>query len=150
MFCAPASRGARMETSMPVVTESEILEAIDAAADAEAKAVRLRLRAELLISRRSGRADLAAAPTEASRTVGLCKRELAGELGVSRSTVDRFDREGAPHTFVGDHRRYDLAAYRAWLGARGKRGTKASKRAMPSVDVDDVIAASGLRSVGGT
>jgi hypothetical protein len=58
---------------------------------------------------------------EPSKTTGLTKKEIAAALGVSSSTIDRFDRCGAPHFYCGDTRRYDLENYRAWAAGRGKR-----------------------------
>lgn len=85
------------------------------------------------------------APAVTPKTTGLTKKELGAALGKSVSSIDRLDREGAPHTFCGDTKRYDLEAYRTWLSARGKRPTKA---APPSNDVDisDVADAAGLRA----
>jgi|CZKU01.1.fsa_nt_gi hypothetical protein len=77
----------------------------------------------------------------------LAKRELARKLGVSPSTVDRLTRDGLPiAAHVGDARRFDLAACRAWLAARGKKATKAPASARAVVDVSDVIEASGLKA----
>jgi hypothetical protein len=81
-----------------------------------------------------------AEPADRLRT----KRELAMALGVSVSTIDRLTREGMPvAAHVGDARRYDVAACRAWLGARGKRPTTAP-RSGREPDIDDVIEAAGL------
>jgi hypothetical protein len=76
----------------------------------------------------------------------LAKGALAKRLDVSPSTVDRLTREGMPvASYVGDARRYDVAACRAWLAARGRKPTRAAKPAN-EVDVDDVLAANGLRA----
>jgi hypothetical protein len=73
----------------------------------------------------------------------LSKAALAKRLDVSIATVDRLTREGLPvAAHVGDGRRYDLAACRAWLATRGKRPTKAPKR--DTVDIADVVDGSGL------
>ncbi len=84
-------------------------------------------------------------PTPEPRPQGLmAKKQIAEALGVSSATVDRLTREGLPvAAFVGDCRRYELDACRAWLAGRGKKPTKAPKRE-PEVDVDDVVAAAGL------
>jgi hypothetical protein len=42
------------------------------------------------------------------------KREIARLLGVSVATVDRHDREGQPHIYIGDVKRYDASAVMAW------------------------------------
>jgi hypothetical protein len=81
------------------------------------------------------------------KTNGLTKGELAAALSISKSTIDRLDREGAPHTFCGDHRRYDVGAYRTWLASRGKRPTRTPKGAA-EIDVDDVARAGGLHPSG--
>lgn len=75
----------------------------------------------------------------------LSKKELATTLGKSAASIDRFDREGAPHSYVGDTKRYDGGAYRDWLTARGKRPTQAVKRVESTVDIDDVLVDAGLR-----
>lgn len=54
------------------------------------------------------------------------RREAARVLGVSPATVGRLMSEGAPHVFVGQSPRFDVAAFRAWLEARGRQGTKAA------------------------
>jgi hypothetical protein len=54
------------------------------------------------------------------------RRELARLLAMSPATVTRLTSEGAPVIHVGDSPRYDVAAFRAWLDERGRRGTKAS------------------------
>jgi hypothetical protein len=74
----------------------------------------------------------------------ITKSELAKKLGKSCSTIDRLDREGAPHSYVGDTKRYSLFDYTAWLSSRGKRGTKARPKLQNEVDVDDVIVGAGL------
>ena len=74
----------------------------------------------------------------------LTKEELAKKIGKSKSTIDRLDREGAPHVFVGDTKRYDLEKYRSWLVARGKRPTTARAPVTATVDVSDVIEGAGL------
>ena len=53
------------------------------------------------------------------------KRELARALAVSPATITRLVSEGAPHTFVGSSPRFDVEAFRTWLDARGRQGTKA-------------------------
>ncbi len=74
----------------------------------------------------------------------LSKKQLAKRLDVSTATIDRLTREGMPiAAHVGDARRFDLDACRAWLGARGKRPT--TPRTEPKIDVDDVIDGAGLR-----
>lgn len=50
----------------------------------------------------------------------LTKSDLAQQLNVSTATIDRFVRRGMPHFYVGDRRRFDIAACRAWLATHGK------------------------------
>jgi hypothetical protein len=74
----------------------------------------------------------------------LSKQRLAKALEVSVATVDRLTREGMPiAAHVGDARRYDLDSCRSWLAARGKRPTRAPKRAA-DVDIGDVVDGAGL------
>ncbi len=74
----------------------------------------------------------------------LSKKEVALVLGVSASTVDRLTREGLPvAAHVGDARRYDFEACKAWLARRGKRPTRAP-RSEVEICVDDIAAAAGL------
>jgi hypothetical protein len=57
----------------------------------------------------------------------LDARRLADALGVSRATIARLTREGAPVAcFVGTGARYELDAVKRWLGERGRHGTKAT------------------------
>jgi hypothetical protein len=49
------------------------------------------------------------------------KRALAVALSVSPATVDRLVRSGMPFQAVGDAKRFDLAACRAWLAEQGQR-----------------------------
>ncbi|MDP9037367.1 MAG: hypothetical protein M3O50_21425, partial [Myxococcota bacterium] len=59
-------------------------------------------------------------------------------LAVSLATLDRLTREGMPiAAHVGDARRFDLEACRAWLAVRGKRPTKAPK-SNRTIDLGDV------------
>jgi phage terminase Nu1 subunit (DNA packaging protein) len=54
----------------------------------------------------------------------LTREELAGELKVSPSTVDRWRREGMPSELWGPRsgtRRFPLAACLAWARRRGSR-----------------------------
>jgi len=92
------------------------------------------------------RAVMVPVAPEAQKTTALTKKELAVAISKSTSSIDRFDREGAPHTFVGDHRRYDLGEYKAWLAKRGKKPTRAPKT--DAVDVSDVVVSNGLRPSG--
>jgi phage terminase Nu1 subunit (DNA packaging protein) len=65
--------------------------------------------------------------SSSERVQGLVdRRELARQLGVSHATVTRLTREGAPVIYVGQSPRYDVAAFRAWLGERGRREAKAA------------------------
>jgi hypothetical protein len=83
---------------------------------------------------------------DADNTGLLTKKQLGRAIGKSVASIDRFDREGAPHAFVGDTKRYRLAAYTTWLAARGRKPTTAPRRARDEVDISDVIATNGLRS----
>jgi len=97
------------------------------------------------------RADLPTAPTGL-----LTKRQIAGAIGVSVATIDRFDREGAPFERVGASKRYDLEIYRAWVAARGAKPTTPevttarTSTARPDADTERLLEAGGLRLVGGT
>jgi hypothetical protein len=53
------------------------------------------------------------------------KRELARMLSVSPATVDRLVRAGLPFVPVGDVRRFDVTACRAWLEEQGERRAEA-------------------------
>jgi hypothetical protein len=59
------------------------------------------------------------------------KREIARTFDVSVATITRLVQEGAPHTFVGASPRFDVEAFRAWLDARGRQGTKAKPLSGP-------------------
>ena len=56
---------------------------------------------------------LAPAPAPAPAPL-VDKREIARLLGISVATVDRHDREGQPHIYIGDVKRYDASAVMAW------------------------------------
>ena len=71
-------------------------------------------------------ASLAAQAPTPSTTPLVDKRELARKLAVSPATITRLVQEGAPVTFVGLSPRFDVGAFRAWLDARGRRGTVAA------------------------
>jgi hypothetical protein len=85
-------------------------------------------------------------PDTKPSTALLTKKELAIELEVSTSTIDRMDREGAPHIFVGDHKRYSLCEFRTWAARRGKKATKALPSSGDNVDITDVALSGGLRA----
>lgn len=77
----------------------------------------------------------------------LSKAALARKLSVSVATIDRLTREGMPlAAHVGDSRRFDIEACRAWLATRGKRPTKSPPKVEQTVDIDDVARAAGLRA----
>lgn len=59
------------------------------------------------------------------------RRELARVLDVSAATVGRLVADGAPHVFVGQAPRFDVAAFRAWLDERGRQSTKATPPKAP-------------------
>lgn len=81
--------------------------------------------------------------------VGLVTKATAAKaLSVSASTIDRFVREGAPSHTIGGRRRFDTAELIAWANARGQKPAK-TKAVRDSVDVDGVLARSGLRAIGG-
>ncbi len=61
-----------------------------------------------------------------SMTPLVDKQELARTLSVSPATITRLVQEGAPVTFVGQSPRFDIGAFRAWLDARGRLGTRAA------------------------
>jgi hypothetical protein len=87
----------------------------------------------------------AQAPAQVVDADGLLpKQKIAKALDVSVATIDRLTREGMPiAAHVGDARRFDLDACRAWLAARGKKPTTAPKKAH-DVDIDDVLHGAGL------
>jgi hypothetical protein len=90
------------------------------------------------------------APTEPVPTTGLTKSQLGRAIGRSVATIDRLDREGAPFAYVGARKTYDLAAYRAFLAARGKRTTAQPRKRPPvedDVDVTREMRALGMRAV---
>lgn len=75
-------------------------------------------------------------------------------LGISAATRGRLVTEGMPHETVGTRRRYDLAACRAWLAARGSKPTKVMQAPPKAadedpIDVSRVLGKAGLRRVGG-
>jgi hypothetical protein len=77
---------------------------------------------------REGAAEALAANTAPALSTGqlVDKREIARTFDVSLATITRLVQEGAPHTFVGASPRFDVEAFRAWLDARGRHGTKAT------------------------
>jgi hypothetical protein len=104
-------------------------------ADLVADRVVLRLVAEF--SKRS-------APPEPTGLVD--KRTAAKMLGVSMATVDRMTAQGMPTETIGARRRFDVPQCRTWLKARGRSATTPSRsERVIEVDLDDVIASSGLR-----
>jgi hypothetical protein len=75
---------------------------------------------------------------------------IAKALGVSGATVSRLTRDGMPHELVGSRRRYDVAACRAWLTARGPvTAPKNHVRRVPDDSAVDISTVPGLRRVGG-
>jgi hypothetical protein len=77
-----------------------------------------------------------AARAPAPSTVPLVdRREIAHALAVSAATVTRMTAEGMPHVFVGASPRYALDEVRAWLGERGRHGTKAKPSSGPIAGV---------------
>lgn len=87
-------------------------------------------------------------------TTGLLDgRALDQALGVSATTRNRFVVEGMPCELVGTRRRFDLAACRAWLAARGPKPTKVmvtppKTPAEDTIDVSRALRNGGLRAVG--
>ncbi len=71
------------------------------------------------------------------------KGETACLLRVSTSTIDRFCREGMPHTFAGDRKRFHIDECRAWLAARGKRAATPKQQT-----ADGIVEAGRLRLAG--
>lgn len=68
-------------------------------------------------------ADLLAvklAPPTVFETRSLTRDQAAKALRVSKSTLDRAVRRGAPVHHVGKRRRFDLDELRGWFEARGK------------------------------
>jgi hypothetical protein len=78
------------------------------------------------------------------------KAQIARAIGVSVATIDRFDREGAPHERVGVSKRYDLARYREWLAGRGSVSTTKTPRASNVIDLEAerLLERAGLRAGG--
>lgn len=93
-------------------------------------------------------AELRAAPPPAGGL--LNKQGIASAIGVSVATVDRFDREGAPHERVGNAKRYDLARYRGWLAERGSAPTTKTTATSDRMDAttETMLQRRGLRVVG--
>ncbi len=79
-------------------------------------------------------------PTRANRP------QLAAILGVSVTTIQRFDGEGMPSTKIGKRLVYDVAACRAWLRERPAGPPKRAPKREAPVDLSGVR---GLRAVGG-
>lgn len=61
----------------------------------------------------------------------LTRGQLAALLAVSGVTVDRLCREGMPHFYIGDVRRFDRVLCLAWCAERGQKGAASSERAQP-------------------
>lgn len=79
-------------------------------------------------------ADHAApAPTNPAARVTL--DDLARLESCSRATIRRLVAEGAPVTYIGQSPRFDVEAFRAWLDARGRQGTKAKPSSGPIAGV---------------
>lgn len=94
------------------------------------------------------RPDPAPTPTAAPAPL-VDKREIARLLRVSIATVDRHDREGQPHLYIGDVKRYDASAVMAW---HRERSAQVSARAAPSAlpsssssEEHDPLRVSGVR-----
>lgn len=103
--------------------------------------------AEIVLAKIASKIE--AAQTSA-QTGLLTKRGIALAIGVSIATIDRLDREGAPHERVGASKKYDLGRYRAWLAVRGsKPTTKASSDARIDAPTETLLERRGLRVVGG-
>lgn len=68
-------------------------------------------------------------------------------LAISAATRNRLVKEGMPTVIVGYRRRYNVAACRTWVEARGRKPTKAAVR--DDVEIDDVLAHAGMRRAGG-
>jgi hypothetical protein len=60
---------------------------------------------------------------------------LAHAESCSRATIRRLVHEGAPCSYVGQSPRFDVAAFRAWLDARGRKGTTAKPSSGPIAGV---------------
>lgn len=88
------------------------------------------------------------AAVEAAPTL-LDKAQLARALGVSRGQIDRLARAGMPYVTVGDRKRFELAACRAWCSARGKSAVPAEP-ANDQIDVTALARRNGLRAAGGS
>ncbi len=95
----------------------------------------------------------ALAPSAGSRDVVaplVDKREVGRLLGVSVAKVDWLVRSGLPYVPVGDVKRFDIEACRAWLAAAGKNPVTKQpvvRRAPPVGDGDagDATQVSGVR-----
>jgi hypothetical protein len=68
----------------------------------------------------------ASRPTSSTPAL-LSRHELAHALGISAASVGRLTVEGMACVYVGKAPRYSLDEVRAYLDARGQRGTKATK-----------------------
>jgi hypothetical protein len=61
--------------------------------------------------------------------------DLARLESCSRATIRRLVAEGAPVTHIGQSPRFDVQAFRAWLDARGRKGTTAKPSSGPIAGV---------------
>jgi hypothetical protein len=66
-----------------------------------------------------------ASPPSSTPTARVTLDDLARLETCSRATIRRLVAEGAPVTYVGQSPRFDVEAFRTWLDARGRQGTKA-------------------------
>lgn len=114
----------------------------------------LEARIEAAVERGVERALAAARPEPAADIMLLDGRQLDRVLGISAATRCRLVLEGMPHEQVGTRRRFDVAACRAWLAARGSKPTKTMTTAPKTaaedpIDVSRALGKAGLRRVGG-
>ena len=90
------------------------------------------------IVREAVRAEIGtSSPASATATTRVTLDELARLEACSRATIRRLVAEGAPVTYVGQSPRFDVEAFRAWLEARGRKGTQAPAK-MPGAPVAGV------------
>jgi hypothetical protein len=76
------------------------------------------------VVREAVRAELTDSTTVSAGAPLVDRHEVARLLGVSAATITRMTAEGMPHVFAGASPRYAPEEVRAWLAARGRKGTK--------------------------
>jgi hypothetical protein len=91
------------------------------------------LEREELAERVAAKLTPAAPPAPATAPLLLTKAELCQHLKRSQPAIDKYDREGQPHYYVGDSKRYVLADVLAWHAERAakREGLRPAPNAYP-------------------